>query len=104
VSTGAIIATVLWVLGSLILTIYIKNFDKIEDLYGQISALIVMMIWLNITSFVVLLGAQINAELEHQTDVDTTHGEDKPIGERHAYFADHVAAEEDDQEEIKKDK
>lgn len=104
VSTGAIIATVLWVIGSLLLTVYIKNFDKIEDLYGQISALIVMMIWLNITALVVLLGAQINAELEHQTDADTTHGEEKPLGERHAYFADHVADKEDEEEEIKKDK
>lgn len=98
VSTGAILATVLWILGSLILTIYIQNFDKIEDLYGQISALIVLMIWLNITSFVILLGAQVNAELEHQTDVDTTQGEEKPIGERHAYFADHVAAEDEKKE------
>jgi len=104
VSTGAIIATVLWIIGSLLLTVYIKNFDKIEDLYGQVSALIVMMIWLNISALVVLIGAQINAELEHHTDADTTHGEDKPIGERHAYFADHVAAKEDEKEEINHDK
>jgi len=98
ISPGAILATVLWIIGSLILTIYVQNFDKIEDLYGQISALIIMMIWLNITSFVVLLGAQVNAELEHQTDVDTTQGDEKPLGERDAYFADHVAAKDKEKE------
>ncbi|KEO74859.1 YihY/virulence factor BrkB family protein [Anditalea andensis] len=98
VSPGAVIATVLWILGSLILTIYVQNFDKIEDLYGQISALIILMIWLNITSFVILLGAQVNAELEHQTSEDTTNGEDKPKGERKAYFADHVAAKEENKQ------
>ena len=98
VSTGAILATVLWILGSILLTVYIQNFGKMEDLYGQISALIILMIWLNITSFVILLGAQVNAEMEHQTDVDTTQGKDKPIGERHAYFADHVAAENEKEE------
>lgn len=102
VSTGAILATVLWILGSIILTIYVQNFDKIEDLYGQISALIILMIWLNITSFVILLGAQLNAELEHQTDEDTTQGQAKPMGDRNAYFADHVAAK--DKEEEAKDK
>jgi len=98
VSPGAILATVLWIIGSLILTIYVQNFDKIEDLYGQISALIIMMIWLNITCFVILLGAQVNAELEHQTDEDTTQGDSHPMGERHAYYADHVAAEDEKKE------
>lgn len=94
VSTGAIIATIIWLMGSLILTIYVQNFDQLEDLYGQISALVILMIWLNITSFSILLGAQINAELEHQTKKDTTTGDHKPIGERQAHFADHVAEEE----------
>jgi membrane protein len=104
ISTGAIIATLLWIIGSLILTIYVQNFDQLEDLYGQISALIILMIWLNITSFAMLLGAQINAELEHQTEYDTTQGEEKPMGERNARFADHVAGEEkgDDKEEGRK--
>ncbi|HSJ68375.1 MAG TPA: YihY/virulence factor BrkB family protein [Anditalea sp.] len=94
VSPGAILATVLWLLGSLILTIYVLNFDKMEELYGQISALIVLMIWLNVTSFVILLGAQVNAEMEHQTDQDTTQGKRKPMGERHAHYADHAAHDE----------
>lgn len=98
VSTGAIIATLLWIIGSLLLTLYVQNFDQLEELYGQISALVILMIWLNITSFSILLGAEINAELEHQTKADTTTGEEKPIGERHAHFADHVAAEDEKEE------
>jgi len=98
---GAIIATVLWVVGSLILTLYVKNFDKLEDLYGQISALIILMIWLNITAFVILFGAQVNAELEHQTEYDTTRGDEKPMGKRGGYFADHVVGDDEDDDEKK---
>jgi membrane protein len=96
---GAIIGTLLWIIGSLILTVYVQNFDKLEDLYGRISALIILMIWLNITSFAILFGAQLNAELEHQTEHDTTQGKERPMGERNAHFADHVAGEEREDEE-----
>jgi len=94
VSPGSIIATVLWILGSLAFSLYVQNFDNFEEMYGSVAAVIILMLWLNLTAFIILMGAEINAELEHQTKKDTTMGDDSPRGERNAHYADHVAAED----------
>lgn len=91
VSWGSLIATVLWIAGSLLFSWYVKNFGNYQETYGSVAAVIILMLWFNLTSFVILLGAEINSELEHQTAKDTTVGKPKPMGERNAYFADHVA-------------
>lgn len=89
VSPGAIFGTVFWLAGSLLFSWYVKNFGSYDDLYGSFAAVIILMLWLFLTAFIVLLGAEINSELEHQTTYDTTVGEQKPMGERGAYHADH---------------
>ena len=91
VSWGSVIAAVLWIAGSLLFSWYVKNFGNYNETYGSVAAVIILMLWFNLTSFVVLLGAEINSELEHQTAKDTTVGESRPLGERNAYHADHVA-------------
>lgn len=92
VAWGAGIASALWIGGSLLFSWYVKNFSNFDEVYGSIAAVIILMLWFNLTCFVILLGAEINAELEHQTGKDTTIGDDKLIGRRGAYHADHVAA------------
>jgi membrane protein len=94
VTWGAGIATVLWIGGSLLFTWYVENLGNFDETYGSIAAVIIMMLWFNLTSFVILIGAEINAELEHQTGKDTTIGDDNLIGRRGAYHADHVASRE----------
>jgi len=74
---------------------YVKNFGSYDDLYGSFAAVIILMLWLFLTAFIVLMGAEINSEIEHQTEYDTTVGEQKPMGERGAYHADHVARKSD---------
>lgn len=96
VTWGAGIASILWILGSLIFTIYIDNFANYDKTYGSLAAVIIMLLWLFLTSFVVLIGAEINSEMEHQTRKDTTVGAYKPLGQRGAYHADHVAKDEND--------
>ncbi|WP_224994230.1 YihY/virulence factor BrkB family protein [Cesiribacter sp. SM1] len=93
-SWGAIIATVLWLAGSLLFTLYVKNFGSFDATYGSFAAVIILMLWFYLTAFVILLGAEINSEMEHQTSRDTTTGEDKPMGQRGGYHADHVAGED----------
>lgn len=88
ISIGAGIATVLWVLGSAAFSFYVSNFARYNETYGAIAGVIVLLLWLYLTSFVVLLGAEINAEAEHQTTRDTTKGDDRPMGERGAFVAD----------------
>lgn len=91
VSWGAVIATVLWLAGSILFSIYISNFGNYDKMYGSFAAVIILMLWLFITAYAILLGAEINSEMEHQTRFDTTIGKDRPIGKRNAYHADHVA-------------
>ena len=91
VSWEAVIATILWLAGSILFSIYISNFGNYDKMYGSFSAVIVLMLWFFITAYAILLGAEINAEMEHQTRKDTTIGKDRPMGERNAYHVDHVA-------------
>ncbi|MDQ2804507.1 MAG: YihY/virulence factor BrkB family protein [Pseudomonadota bacterium] len=88
ITPGAIIATVLWVIGSILFSAYVANFNNYNATYGSLGALVILLTWLYLTSFVVLLGAQINAELERQTRADTTVGPPKPMGDRGAFAAD----------------
>jgi membrane protein len=92
VTWGAAIAATLWIAGSLLFSLYINNFGNYEATYGAVAAVIILMLWFQLTSLSVLLGAEINSELEHQTAKDTTVGDPKPLGQRGGYHADHVAA------------
>ena len=90
VSVGAIVATVLWIGASLVFSVYVSNFGSYNETYGTLGAVVVLLFWLWISAFIVLLGAELNAEMEHQTERDTTVGRPKPRGKRGAYVADHV--------------
>lgn len=91
VSWGAVIATVLWLVASILFSIYASNFGSYNETYGSLSAIIVLMIWLLITAAVVIIGAELNAELETQTARDSTVGQEQPLGEREARAADVVS-------------
>lgn len=91
VNPGAIFATVVWMAGSLLFTLYINNFGDYDKTYGSIAAIIILMLWFYLTGFIILLGAELNSEIEHQTSTDTTVGYVKPVGERGAHFADRSA-------------
>jgi membrane protein len=100
-SVGTMVATLLWLLGSGGLSLYVRYFSNFSELYGSLGAVVVLMLWFLLSAFVVLLGAEINCELERQTRQDTTIGKDRPLGEREAYAADtlgrqHPWHEEDD--------
>ncbi len=93
ISWGAIIATVLWLAGSLLFNLYVNNFSSFDETYGSFAAIIILMLWFFLAAFIILLGAEINSEMEHQTSRDTTNAEDKPVGQRGGYHADHLAEE-----------
>jgi membrane protein len=92
VSWGSGIATLLWVLASIGFSIYANAFGNYNKTYGALAGVIILMFWLFLSAFVVLLGAELNTEMELQTAKDTTAGPEKPMGERQAHAADHVAA------------
>ncbi len=89
-SPGALVGTCLWIVGSTSFSIYVSQFGSYNQTYGALSAIMVLLMWFYVTSFSAVLGATLNAELEHQTSHDTTAGETMPLGERDAYVADHV--------------
>lgn len=90
---GSVIATILWLAGSALFSAYVDNFGSYAKTYGSLASVVILMLWFFLTVFIVLLGAEINSEMEHQTAVDTTTGTDDPMGERGAFHADHVAGE-----------
>jgi membrane protein len=91
VSSGAIMAAVFWLIASIGFSFYADNFSNYNKTYGSLGAVIILMFWLYISAFIILLGAELNGQLELQTRKDTTSGPSKPLGERDAVAADEVA-------------
>lgn len=87
-SPGAITATLLWIIGSILFTVYVSHFGNYNKTYGSLGALVVLLTWLWLSAYVVLLGAEVNAESERQTRQDTTTGPPEPMGTRGATAAD----------------
>jgi membrane protein len=90
VSVGAAVATVIWLAASIGFSIYVETFGNYAKTYGSLAAVVVLLLWLWLTAYAVLLGAEINAESEQQTVRDTTKGEPRPLGERRAVKADSI--------------
>ena len=90
ITPGAIAAAVLWILGSLAFSLYTSSFASYNETYGALGAVVITMLWLQLTAFAVLFGAELNAELEHQTVEDSTTGPEEPLGQRGAEMADTV--------------
>jgi membrane protein len=88
VSLGSIVVTLVWAVVSLLFSFYVNNFGSYDKTYGTVAGVIVLMLWLYLTCYLILLGAEINSESEHQTAVDTTEGEPQPMGQRDATMAD----------------
>lgn len=89
-SWGALFSTLLWLVASIGFSFYFTNFGNYNVTYGALGTLIGFMVWTWISVIILIVGAEINAELEHQTARDTTTGAPQPIGERGAYVADTV--------------
>ena len=95
VSVGSVFASVVWIAASFLFSWYLAKFNTYNATYGSLGAVLAMMMWLWISSMVVLLGAELNSEIEHQTAQDSTIGEEKPLGQRGAVMADTVGAKQD---------
>jgi membrane protein len=90
ISPGSIFAAVVWIAASLLFSWYTSHFGSYNKTYGSLGAAVGFMTWMWISTIVILVGAKINAELEHQTAVDTTVGRPAPRGERGAQMADTI--------------
>jgi membrane protein len=85
---GSAVAASVWLLGSVLFELYVQRFSSYGATYGALGGVIVLIMWFYLGGFAVVLGAELNAEMEHQTAVDTTEGPPVPMGQRGAYVAD----------------
>jgi membrane protein len=90
VTWGSAIAASLWLVTSGLFAVYVRTFANYGKTYGAIGGVVALLMWFYLSSFLVVLGAEINAEMERQTRKDTTEGPQAPMGERGAYAADTV--------------
>ena len=90
ITPGSVVAALVWLTASVLFSWYLANFANYTATYGSLGAVIGVMTWLYISIWIVLAGAELNAEIEHQTARDTTVGPEKPLGARGAAMADKV--------------
>lgn len=88
VTPGAIVATALWLGGSWLFFAFVRNIGNYQPTYGALAGVVILLLYIWLTAFVALLGALLNAEMEHQSARDTTRGRVRPMGERNAHMAD----------------
>jgi membrane protein len=92
ISVGSVVATLTWMIGSGLLSYYLSNFGHYDATYGSLGAAIALMIWMWMSTIVILFGAELNSEIERQTIADSTTGPPKALGDRNATMADTVGA------------
>lgn len=90
ITPGSMFAALMWLALTIGFGIYVANFGSYNATYGSLGAVVVTLTWLYLSSYILLFGAELNSELEHQTSRDTTRSQ-APLGERGAWVADHVA-------------
>ncbi|MCL3881452.1 YihY/virulence factor BrkB family protein [Marivita sp. GX14005] len=89
-SVGAVLACVAWLIASAGFAFYVANFGSYNESFGALAGVVVLLMWFWISAYVILIGAEVNAEMEAQTREDTTQGAEKPMGERDAVKADYL--------------
>jgi len=102
VSAGAIVATLIIMVVSLLFSWYAANFANYDKTYGSLGGLIALLTWMWISVTAIIIGAELNSEAERQTRRDTTKGSDQPMGQRSANAADTVgerAGQQDDEDD-----
>jgi membrane protein len=95
ISWGSVAAAILWLVVSMLFSWYASNFGNYNKTYGSLGAVIAFMVWSWLSTTIVLMGGELNAEIEHQTAKDSTTGVPKPLGARGARMADTVGAAQD---------
>ena len=92
VTPGAVAAVVLWLVASVAFAFYVRNFGSYNETFGSLGGVVIMLMWLWISAYIVLLGGELDSEMEAQTKHDTTVGEYRRMGQRGAEKADNLGA------------
>jgi membrane protein len=92
---GSMASTAAWILGSILFSWYLQNFADYDATYGSLGAVIGLLMWTWLSLAILILGAEFNSEMEHQTRRDSTIGPETPMGTRGAVMADTVGSRYD---------
>lgn len=98
---GSLFSALGWLLLTIGFGLYVRRIAHYDATYGSLGAVIALLTWIYLSSYVFLFGGELNSEVEHQTARDTTDGGVQPLGERGAWAADHVANGPDDEDNEK---
>jgi membrane protein len=82
ITPGAVLATILWLLASLLFKLYVANFTDYQGSYGTVGGVIVLLLWFYVSGIAVLVGAELNAELEHASPYGKAPGQKNAQGKR----------------------
>lgn len=83
ITPGAVLSVVVWIIASLGFGLYVKTFANYNAMYGSIGAIIVLLLYFYISAAVLLLGAEMNAVIEHMSSENKKHGENVPEEPKH---------------------
>ena len=100
ITPGSLFSAMAWLTLTLLFGFYLTSIANYEASYGSLSAIIALLTWTYLSAYVLLVGGELNSEVEHQTAIDSTTGAPEPIGKRGAWAADHVVSENDPAKEI----
>jgi len=80
ITPGAVVATLLWLVVSLLFKVYIANFTDYNATYGAVGGVIVLLLWFYVSSLAILAGAELNAEIEHASPYGKAPGQKNAQG------------------------
>ncbi len=78
ITPGSVLSTLLWLVASLAFKLYLSNFADYNATYGSLGGVIVLMLWFYLTALAVLVGSEMNAEIEHASPHGKAPGEKIP--------------------------
>ncbi len=100
ITPGSMFTGVTWLILTLLFGLYLSQVTSYEATYGALGAVIAFLTWMYLSAYVLVIGAELNSEVEHQTIVDSTTGDPEPIGKRGAWAADEVVADASPEEQV----
>ncbi|QIK79585.1 YihY/virulence factor BrkB family protein [Sphingomonas piscis] len=95
ITPGCVFAAAVWLLLTVLFGFYVSNLTNFSATYGSLGALAAFQTWLYLSAYVLVMGAELNSEIEHQTARDSTTGPEQPLGQRGAWAADNVATSDE---------
>jgi membrane protein len=95
VTPGSLVASIVWIVASIGFSWYVANFGTYNETYGSLGAIIGFMVWMWVSATIIIMGAELNSEMEHQTRRDSTTGRPAPMGARGAFVADRLGKRQD---------